>query len=111
MEFCIKNMRVIVGDGAAILKIKGNYAATDATAYRTAMYALDPATDTEYEVAQVVPDGANPKFTILAPDDVPTTSELDADNITFRYIKATDTLNVYVNEGGVIKTYAIGVLV
>ena len=107
----VVGLATIGGNGDANVNIKAYKLTTDATARRIIQYVLDPATDTEYSVSQAVPDAANPKFTMAAPDDAPSTSELDADHITFSYTKATDTLNVHVNEGGVIKTLAIGVLV
>ena len=107
----VEGLVALAGQGTFDMTLKSYKAVTDATARRIALYALDPATDTEYIVANVVPDGAVPKFTMRAPDDVPSTSELDDEHITFSYVKATNTLSVHRNEGGVIVSAAVAVLV
>ena len=99
------------GTGAADVIQWANLAATDAAARRWRVQVLDPATDTFYDVAEAVPDGAVPKFTMAAPDDAPSTSELDDGHITFGYTKATDTLIMYVREGASVKTLVLGVAV
>ncbi len=75
------------------------------------LYTIDPATGTEYAVAQAVPHAATPFWTQIAPDHVPTTSELKAGRLTFSYAVATNILTVYMNEGGAIVSLAIGVMV
>ena len=89
------------------LSIRGNFTATDPTAWRIALYALDPATDTFYTVAQIVPNAANPFFTVLAPDAAPTTTVLDVNNVTWRYTPA-GALVAYVNNADVIKSLSLG---
>ena len=107
----VKGLESLRGDGAAAVTLRSHAALTDATARRIALYALDPATDTEYIVANVVPDGAVPKFTMRAPDDAPSTTELDDEHVTFGYTKATDTITMYVREGAAVKSLVLGVAV
>ena len=107
----IKGLRLINGDGGAALTLRSHAALTDATARRIALYALDPATDTEYIVANIVPKAATPMFTFMGSDYVPTTAELDAGHYYVGYTKATDTATLYMNEGGVVKTLVLGVMV
>lgn len=97
----------IGGDGLATFAFDANYNASDATARRIAVTVLDPATDTKYTVAQAVPKAATPLFTTLAPNYTPTTSELDASNLTFKYTGGGN-LTAFVNDGGVIKSLVLG---
>ena len=107
----LKKLVSLRGNGADALTLRTHTALTDANGIRISLYALDPATDTEYIVANVVPDGAVPKFTMRAPDDAPSTTELDDEHVTFGFTKATDTLTMYVREGANVKTLVLGVAV
>ncbi len=100
----------VKGDGVSNLAVKGNRNVTDATARRITQNVLDPATDTEYTVAQAVPKAATPLFTMAAPDFVATVTELDlSGSVTFGFTKATNTFILYANNAGVIKTLVLGV--
>ena len=102
---------LVAGEGTGDVNIKAYKATTDATARRIALLVLDPATDTEYIVANAVPKAATPLFTFVGSDFVPTTAELDAGHYYVGFTKATDTATLYMNEGGVIKTLVLGVAV
>ena len=99
------------GEQVPYVLIKDTYDASLATTYGIYLQTLNPATDLFVNVARAAPHAATPFWTQIAPDHVPTTSELLDGHITFGYTLATDTLNAYVNEGGAIKTLVFGVMV
>ena len=98
---------VLAGSGGANVRLQGNYTTTDGTAYRVTLEALNTTGDAQVVSAQAVPNGANPFFTIFAPDVAPTTTQLDVNNVTWRYTPA-GALVAYVNNAAAIKSLSLG---
>ena len=98
---------VIAGSGGANVRVQGNYDTADATAYRVTLETLNTTGDAKVVSAQAVPNGANPFFTIFAPDVAPATTELDVNNVTWRYTPA-GALVAYVNNAAAIKSLSLG---
>ena len=80
---------------------------TSTPARRIALNALDDTGNAFIVVAQIVPNNATPFFTSIAPNAAPTTSELDASNLTFRYTSG-GALTAYVNDGGTVRSLSLG---
>ena len=103
----LKGLATMGGEGTGNVNFKAYKAPTDATAYRIGFYVLNPATDTEYAVAQAVPKAATPLWTELWPSYTPTTAEVDAGFGTLVYDGTTVTL--WVNKAGAMLSLALGV--
>lgn len=98
---------ILAGSGGANVRIQGNHTVTDATAFRVTLEALNVTGDAQVVSAQAVPNGANPFFSIFAPDVAPTTSILDTNNLGLRYTPAGAVV-LYVNNAGAIKSLSLG---
>jgi hypothetical protein len=101
------------GTAGANLTISANLLATDTTARRLELNTIDTVGDARILVAYAIPtsDGTTPFWAQRGNITVPIAGALDANFLTFRWNSADDSVTVYVNDGGTIRSVSIGTVV
>jgi hypothetical protein len=103
----------IFGRATANLILTPNTAVSNTQANRLILQTLDTTGDAFIQVAYAVPTGTEttPFWAQRANGTVPVVGSLDASFLTFRWNQADDVVTVYVNDGGTIRSVAIGTVV
>ena len=106
-------VNIVAGTPTSQLMLAGNNATSDATAQRVAIQTLDTVGNARIGVAYAVPTATEttPFWAQRADITLPVAAALDADFLTFRWTPADDVVTVFVNDGGVIRSVAIGTVV
>lgn len=106
----IFGLRSVRGDDSINFKIQANTSLTAATARRLEFETLDTVGDTYVLAAYAVPTATEttPFWAQRADITTPVTGSLDASFLTFKWNPGDDSVVVYVNDGGTIRSVAIG---
>ncbi len=116
MDFAGNNIRdvgTLRGRDAAAFTIAGNELNTAATAQRVVMNTIDTACNALVNVAMAVPTGTEttPFWAQRGDVTTPLVGTLDASFLTFKWNPCDDSVTVYVNDGGTIRSVSIGTVV
>ena len=108
-----KDIAQVRGRAASDLRIVGNTLDSNATARRVTLETIDTAGNTKVLVGYIEPTATEttPFWAQRADVTTPLTSALDASFLTFKWDPADDSVTVYVNDGGTIRSVSIGTVV
>jgi hypothetical protein len=106
----VTNVLAYRGTAANNLTIAANFLATDTTARRLELYTIDTTGDARILAAYAQPTATEttPFWAQRANVTIPVAGALDANFLTFRWNSADDSVTVYVNDGGTIRSVSIG---
>ncbi|KKN78103.1 hypothetical protein LCGC14_0353300 [marine sediment metagenome] len=109
----LTTVSAIVGMAGGSLLLLANASATDPVAQRVIIRSLDTVGNTRLTVAYAEPTATEttPFWAQRADITLPVAAALDANFLTFRWTPADDVVTVFVNDGGVIRSIAIGTVV
>ena len=107
------NVNAITGQASAEIVIQANLTTSDAAAQRVVLNTLDTGGNARILVAYAEPTATEttPFWAQRADVTTPLTSSLDASFLTFRWTPGDDVVTVFVNDGGTIRSVAIGTVV
>lgn len=103
----VTNLR---GTAGANLNIRANKFLSEGTARSLHLQTIDTSGNAAVDVAYAVPTatGTTPFWAQRADVTTPLTGTLDASFLTFKWDPADDSVKVYVNDGGTIRSVSIG---
>lgn len=104
------DLSILRGRASANLKISANQTINNVNARRVVVTTLDTTGDADIDAAYAVPTATEttPFWAQRADITTPLIGTLDASFLTFKWVPADDSVTVFVNDGGVIRSVSIG---